>query len=98
MARILSHPFRLTAGGAAATVAQDSDTAAVEQVAVLALTQPGERVLVPAFGVHDPAFAGFEVTELAAGIAAYGPPVRLKAVEVTARDDGATQQVAITLE
>lgn len=95
-ASILSHPFRLTPAGQAATVLQDTDEANIEQVAVLALTKLGERPMVPSFGLRDPAFRRIEPGELAAGIAAYGPPVRLKAVDVVA-GDGVTR-VDVTFE
>lgn len=78
MSKILSHPFRLIANGTIATVEQESERADVEQVAVLALTRLGERPLVPSFGVSDPVFARFDVGQLAAGLAAYGPPVTIR--------------------
>lgn len=84
MARILSHPFRLLANGAVATVEQDTVTADNEQVAVLALTHRGERPLVPGFGVTDPTFAGFVPAELVAGVRVYGPPVAIEDVRVSA--------------
>lgn len=89
MARILSFPFRLTPGGAIAAVEQGGDTANAEQIAALALTRQGERPMVPAFGVPDPAFRGIDPSDLAAGIAAFGPPVTLEAV-TTAPVDSAT--------
>lgn len=95
MAAILSHPFRLTADGRVATVEQDSDPADIEQIAVLALTRNGERALVPGFGMRDPAFSGFERTELAAALALWGPPVQIATVDITAVDD-ATQAVEVT--
>lgn len=35
----------------------------------------------------DPTFAGFEVSELAAGLALWGPPVQLQRVDVRPVDD-----------
>lgn len=87
MARILSHPFRLAANGAAATVDQDSAECNAEQIAVLVLTRPGERPLAPGFGVADPTFSALSPTELAAGVAEYGPPVVLRDVEARPVDD-----------
>lgn len=90
MARILSFPFRLAGGGAVATVEQASDQAATEQLAVLLLTRTGERPMVPGFGLTDPAFRGVEPGEVAAGVALYGPPVRLEAVESSVVSDAVT--------
>jgi hypothetical protein len=87
MARILAHPFRLLGNGSVATVEQSSDEAHAEQLAVLALTRRGERVLVPGFGVGIDAFSRVDAAELAAGVALYGPAVRLTGVDVTARND-----------
>lgn len=95
--RLLSHPFRLAAGGSVATVAQGTDAANIEQVAVLALTVAGERPMVPGFGVSDPVFAQFRPAELAAGLAKWGPPVQLGDVDVRFPSD-ATQRVAITIK
>lgn len=93
MAQILSYPFRVGAGGAAATVEQGSDAADVEQLAVLVLTRTGERALVPEFGLRDPAFAGVDVSELVGAIARWGPPVRL--TDVTADPDPARPEVTV---
>lgn len=87
---ILSHPFRLTPSGQVATVFQDTPEANAEQVAILALTKTGERPLVPAFGITDPAFRRVEPAELAAGVAAYGPPVTLRRVDVRPLNDSTT--------
>lgn len=87
MARIISHPFRLLGNGSVATVEQAGDDANAEQLAVLALTRRGERVLVPGFGVGIDAFAVFDPTDIAAGVALYGPPVTLTDVEVRPRTE-----------
>ena len=70
---VLSHPFRLDPTGSAATVLDGSTDANVEAIAVLAMTRKGERVLVPGFGITDPAYAEVDVAELNTGLATYGP-------------------------
>lgn len=85
--QLLSHPFRLLPNGDVATIDEDSDEANAEQIAILLLTRIGERELVGGFGTSDPAFAGVDPSEIASGIAAYGPPVSLDDVEVVAVDD-----------
>lgn len=97
IARILSHPFRLGPNGTAATVEQDSDAGDAEQIAALALTVRGERELVPAFGISDPALQGIIPEELAAGVGRFGPPVRIHSV--TARPlDELTQVVEVRFD
>lgn len=87
MARRLSFPFRLLPNGQAATVEQGSEAGDRESIAQLVLTRPGERPLVPGLGITDPAFAGFEPTELTAAVALYGPHVEIADVLVEAADD-----------
>ena len=85
---ILSHPFRLTLTGAAATVANGSSAANAEGVAVLALTRPGERPMVPNFGVADPAFDGYDAAELSAALYLFGPAgVSVDNIKTTPVDD-----------
>ena len=89
MARILSHPFRLS-GNSVATVEQDSDAGHSEQLLVLLTTRRGERSLVPTFGVSDPAFGVLDVAEARMAAALHGPPVQVLAVK--ARVTSATTQ------
>lgn len=97
VAQALSFPMRLLANGQFATVEQNSDAGDREGVVQLALTRPGERPLHPGFGMPDPTFAGFEVTELAAGLAIYGPPVTPTLVEIVAESPN-VQRVHIEFE
>lgn len=77
----------MTSDGRIALVEQASIGADTEQIAVLALTRPGERPLVPGFGMVDPTFAGFEVSNLAAAVALWGPPVQIDTATVTVVDE-----------
>lgn len=90
MARILSHPFRL-AGGAVATVEQDSDEGHGEQLTVLLTTRRGERTLVPSFGVSDPAFNALDVAEARLAVALHGPPVQVLAVKARVKSETAQE-------
>lgn len=87
MHRILSYPFRLGPSGEVVTVVQESEAADQEQVGVLALTVLGERLMLPGFGVTDPRFGGYLPAEIAAGVATYGPPVQIHAVETEFLDE-----------
>lgn len=94
---LISHPFRLAANGRVATVEQDTDAARAEQIAVLLLTRTGERPLSPAFGVTDMVGQGLNESELAAGLAMFGPDVTLADVEIeTVGQD--TQRVTVTFQ
>lgn len=86
--QLLSHPFRLAPTGRVATVPQGSDEANAEQVAALILTRPGERELVGGFGIPDPTFAGIQASDVAAGVAAFGPDVTIDEVAIEPTSDG----------
>jgi hypothetical protein len=79
---LLSYPFRLTAAGSVQTVEEGSDEQLAQELAVAVLTRQGERTLVPAFGVADPVFDGFEPDALRLHVELFGPPVELDAVDV----------------
>lgn len=70
---VISYPFRLTPQGTAATTDYGSDREVEEAIAVLILTQVGERAMVPEYGVPDPAYAGLHVGDLQTGLDTYGP-------------------------
>ncbi|QWY81936.1 baseplate wedge protein [Arthrobacter phage Sicarius2] len=90
---VLSFPFRLTTTGAAATVAHGSDAEVDEAIAVLVLTNIGERPMAPTYGVPDPTFAELHIGDVQAGLSTFGPRgVRVTRVEMTPRSD--TQSVA----
>jgi hypothetical protein len=86
MAQVLSYPFRVGPGGQIATVEQGSPQANGELLEVLVLTHLGERPLAPGFGITDPLFSTVEPTEISAGVAAYGPDVKLEAVTAIQAD------------
>jgi phage baseplate assembly protein W len=92
--RLLSHPFRLLPNGEVATVDQGSDQANAEQLAVLCLTEIGERPMAPGFGITDPAFVVLDPSQVAAGIQTYGPDVTLSDVRIQYESE-ATQLVEI---
>lgn len=83
--QILAHPFRLVAGRIA-TVDAGTDEAITQGIAVLVTTRRGERTMVPAFGITDPAFRGIDVAEINAGLAMFGPPVSVTAVDARQAD------------
>lgn len=90
----LSYPLRLRPNGRLALVEQGSDEHNAELLSVLVLTRPGERELAPAFGIEDPAFSQVSLGDVVAGVAMFGPPVRIEGLEVRFPDDH-TEEVDI---
>lgn len=96
---LLSHPFRLEANGAVATVEDGTEEAAAEGIAVLVLTRRGERDLVPGFGMTDPTFDALSVAELNVGLAEYSPDVIVTDVAITYTTDRTERiELAFNLE
>lgn len=96
---LISHPFRLEANGAVATVEDGTEEAAAEGIAVLVLTRRGERDLVPGFGMTDPTFDELSVAELNVGLAEYGPDVIVTDVAITYPNDRTERvELAFNLE
>lgn len=89
--RLLSFPFRLDLTGAIASVEQGSDVWVEECIAEAMLTRPGERIQVPAFGVNDPAFVGFQVGSLQRHLIDFGPPVTITEVKTEPAREGQEQ-------
>lgn len=94
---LLSYPFRLAAAGSVATVEEGSDLQLAQELAVAVLTRPGERVLVPEFGIADPTFVGFDDDALRLHIDLFGPPVDIDDVEVRYVNDR-TQDVVVRFQ
>lgn len=97
MADVLAHPFRL-AGTAIAVVDDATDDGVAQEIAVLVSTRAGERPLVPDYGLGSAEFDGIDVTQVNAGLAAYGPPgVTVTDLEV-AWTGPAEQAVTLTFD
>lgn len=85
MAPVWDFPFRLGPGNAVAVVDQDSDRDIENGIAVATLTRPGERTMVPTFGIADPAFTGWEAPVLARHLLDFGPAVTVLSATVARR-------------
>ena len=94
MTTLISFPFRLTANGSVATADDGSEDYLQEELAQLIRTQPGERTLVPTYGIPDPAYAGFDEAVLRAQVGIFGPPVTIRAVDIAYLSD-AEQDVIV---
>jgi len=85
---LISYPFRLGVSGNVVVRADDSDNYYAEELAVLTLTVPGERPLVPEYGLEDPTFGDFLQEELTAKVDMFGPPVTIQGVNTRFPRDG----------
>src|SRR5512145_2633921 len=88
MTRLLSFPFQLGLTGAVTSVEQGSDVWTEQCIAMAMLTRPGERIQVPAFGVNDPAFVGFQVSSLQRHLTDFGPPITITEVKTEPAQEG----------
>lgn len=93
MTNLIAFPFRLSAAGYVVTLPDDSDEYYGDELGLLVGTIPGEREMVPGYGLNDPVFANVDGNELAAKVAAYGPPIQI--VGITERWVSADQQDVI---
>lgn len=92
----MSIPFRLAENGTV-SVATDQDVQIDERVGALVSTEPGSRVMMPAFGVplqkfvfeYDDEVTGQDISaHIADALAVYEPGVSLNAAHTTVGNDG----------
>lgn len=95
--QLLSFPFRLLPNGRLATVEQDSEAQVSEALAQVVLTRPGERDLVPDFGVNDPTYDTIYQSQIEAQVEEFEIPCTITAVAVNDRDE-TNQDVTIYFE
>ena len=82
--QLIAHPFRLGPDGRVLTHEQDTDAYLAERIALILGCRPGERPLVPAFGVSDPTFDGLSLASLQNQVTIFEIPVEITDVD---RDD-----------
>ncbi len=90
MTYVLAHPFRLV-GNHLAVVDDGSDAGLAQEIAVLVCTRPGERRLVPDYGITEPVDYGLSLAEINLGLAIYGPDNLVVTDAVTTVVDRSTQ-------
>lgn len=81
MTQLLSFPFRVDKTGYAVTGDDESLGYCAERLSIILGTRPGERVMVPDFGINDPAFEGFTTQAMTVQIAQFGLPVEIGQVK-----------------
>lgn len=101
MADLIVWPFRVGASGTVVTADDYSVEYVAAELAQLALTNPGERRMVPDYGMTSPAFDELDEAELQIQVDIYGPPVEIDGV-VYEEDDGDentdTYTIAFTIQ
>lgn len=93
---VLSFPFRLDRQGHVSTTERGSDAEVEEALAAMVMTVTGERLMTPSYGVPDPAFLGLTLSDVATGVADWGPGgITVVSVDATAENE-TTQRATIT--
>lgn len=87
-------PFAVNDQGNAATVEQGTSDEIVQCVAMLVGTRPGTRYLLPAYGIVDPTFSGFDQVGLQLATKTYEP----RAVIAVTVGPGNTEQVSVQVQ
>ena len=95
--QLISFPFRIGVNGAVATKLDGTDDYYAEELAQLVGTRPGERLMVPTYGMPDPAFDEVSATVLMLQAGKFGPPVRIADVQTRIVNDG-DMDVTITFD
>lgn len=82
-------PFRFGAGGGAVVVEQDTVEEVEQGVKVLMLTELGERLEVPDFGINDPVFqTDIDLAEISAAAVEWDERVEVALTEEPDRVNG----------
>lgn len=78
---LIAFPFRLNMNGSVMVQEDVSDEYLAGELAVLAMTIPGSRELVPEYGVIEPTFDALGEVEFVNQVALFGPPVTIESIE-----------------
>lgn len=95
--QLLSFPFRLNQKGEVVTKDDTSTEYCAERLTLMLGTRPGERIMVPDFGINDPAFEGFTEQTLRVQVARFGLPVEIESVRKKQVNDE-QEHVTITFD
>lgn len=75
--QLIAYPFRLADDGRVETHEQDSEAYIAERIALILACRPGERPLVPAFGIDDPTYGNITMSALQNQMLLFGLPVQI---------------------
>jgi len=87
MVNLLAYPMRVGTDGKFVTV-EDGPNYYPQELVCLVKTDPGERTLVPTYGISDPTFTQFNAVELEEKVTTFGPPVIIEDVVSTVPGEG----------
>lgn len=90
---LISYPFRLATNGEVVIRPDSDDDYYAEELAGLIQTVPGERPLVPDYGIEDPVYNEWPEEDLAAKIDLFGPPVEVEELYIEFMQDGIADMV-----
>lgn len=88
MTSLFSWPMRVTESGYFPVEDAHSEAYTTQEITVLLKTTAGERVLVPAFGINDPAFSSLGVSEVESKVAVFEIPAQITDVVEVLKTDG----------
>lgn len=95
MARTLTLPLALSAGGAFATVTHGHPAEIAQSVGLLLATRPGERRCNPGYGFTDPVFDGVTPELIDAAVADWEPRADPDVIDIAVL--GAQETTTVTL-
>lgn len=75
--QLISYPFRVNLSGVVATNEEGTDAQYTEELVMLIQTKPGERLLVPVYGLNDPTFGVIDPVLLQIQLDLFGPAIRI---------------------
>lgn len=96
MTELISFPFRISGNGSVVTRDDATDGYVAEEIAMLVLTRPEERELVPDFGIEDPSFGDFDRAELESKIEAFQIPASIEAIDLDKTSEVGKQSVSVS--
>lgn len=95
MTRLFKYPMHINDLGHFETV-EDGEESYVQEIAMMIQTVPGERHLVPEYGIEELTFSDFQQLEIEAQINMFGPPVDIESTEVITEPSGTMVRVEFT--
>lgn len=99
MARVLTLPLAVTAGGSMSTITQDHPAEIAQSVALLLDTRPGERRTLPDYGLPDQLFGrGFDEALVAEVVAEWEPRADAEIVDTVTTGANTTTTVNLVEE
>jgi phage baseplate assembly protein W len=87
----LTIPFTIGYDGTASVLEQDTSDEIVQSVAMCVGSEPGQRLLVPNYGVVDPTFAGINTSAVIAACGRWEPRATVS-IQAT---PGGTEKVVV---